>query len=58
MDKITIDIRENKYLPKANGIVLGLFIQLPKGMDITTFESRENLAKKLENILNNEPIKE
>ena len=52
MDKITVDIRENKYMPKPHGIRLELYIQLPKGADINHFESREVIAKKIEESYN------
>lgn len=52
MDKITVDIRENTYLSRPHGIRLCLYIQLPKNIDITTFESRVKPAKRFENILN------
>ena len=53
MDKITVDVREKKYLKAPTlGVKLEIFIWFPKYMDIINFDSNESIKKTLEEILN------
>jgi len=53
MDKITVDIREKKYLKApTKGVKLEIFIWFPKDIDIMTFDSNESIKKTLEELLN------
>lgn len=52
MGKITVDVREKKYLKRPKGVKLEIFIWFPKDIDIMTFDSNESIKKTLEEILN------